>query len=95
MPWPIWHILSSLLGVKRVSGINDPDDVLPKIGSAIRHLRGQIGLSQEALADASGIDRSHLGRIERGERNLSILNLKRIASALGTTATEVLQNADV
>lgn len=84
-----------LWGVQRVSGDNDPDRVLPKVGDAIRHARKRVGLSQEALADASAIDRSHLGRIERGERNLTVLNLKKIANALGCSASELLGSAGV
>lgn len=48
----------------------------------MRAARRERGLSQEALADAAKIDRSHLGKIERGERNVSVLNLARIAAAL-------------
>lgn len=81
--------------MKRVSGSNDVDRTLRKVGEAIRLARKDAGLSQEALADASEIDRSHLGRIERGERNLSILNLKKIASALECSASELLAKATV
>lgn len=81
--------------MQRVSGSNDPEQVLPSIGEAIRRARKQVGLSQEALADESNIDRSHLGRIERGERNLSILNLVRIATALQLSASELLRDADL
>ena len=81
--------------VARVSGKNDLQDVLASVGESIRTARISAGLSQEALADASELDRSHLGRIERGERNLSILNLKRIANALGISAAELLKHARV
>lgn len=81
--------------MKRVSGLNDPYNMLPKVGEAIRAARKKNGISQEALADASYIDRSHLGRIERGERNLTVLNLKKIAEALGVSAAELLHLAEV
>lgn len=81
--------------MKRVSGLNDPYNMLPKVGETIRAARKKNGISQEALADASYIDRSHLGRIERGERNLTVLNLKKIAEALGVSAAELLHLAEV
>lgn len=54
-----------------------------------------MGLSQEALADAAGIDRSHMGKIERGERNVTLLNLIRVASALQHKPSELLAAADL
>ncbi|WP_417596029.1 helix-turn-helix domain-containing protein [Parasphingorhabdus sp.] len=81
--------------MKRVSGTNDADRLLPKIGDVIRCARKERGLSQEALADASGIDRSHLGRIERGERNLTVLNLKKIANALESQVWQLLKLSDI
>lgn len=47
-------------------------------------------MSQEALADHAGIDRSHMGKIERGERNVTLLNLVRIAEALDFKLSEML-----
>lgn len=51
-------------------------------GSAIRELRSERGLSQEELAHQAGIDRSYMGGVERGERNASLKNILRVASAL-------------
>ncbi len=53
-----------------------------RFGSRIRHLRLQAGLSQEDLADKSGLDRTYVGGIERGERNPSLKNINRLALAL-------------
>ncbi|WP_317889526.1 MULTISPECIES: helix-turn-helix domain-containing protein [Cupriavidus] len=50
-------------------------------------------MSQEALALATGIDRSHMGRIERGERNLSVLNLIRISAALDIAPSQLLKRS--
>ncbi|WP_413460524.1 helix-turn-helix domain-containing protein [Herbaspirillum huttiense] len=60
----------------------DYENALPALGSTIRTLRKERGFSQEELADRSEIDRSHMGKIERGERNVSVVNLLRIANAL-------------
>ena len=51
-------------------------------GEAVRERRRGIGLSQEELADVCGLHRTYVGGIERGERNLSLLNMARIAAAL-------------
>lgn len=56
---------------------------LVSLGAAIRAARQAQGLSQEALAELAGIDRSYMGGIERGEHNISIINLLKIADALG------------
>ncbi|GGI53965.1 hypothetical protein GCM10011430_11390 [Oxalicibacterium solurbis] len=52
-------------------------------------------MSQEALADYAGIDRSHMGRIERGERNVSLLNILRIANAMNCKALDFFLDADI
>lgn len=77
----------------RVSGQQDQEGQLTRLGEVIRQRRIKLGLSQEALADASGIDRSHMGKIERGERNVTFLNLLKIADAIGLRASDVLRSA--
>ena len=71
----------------------DVDGKLRKLGEAIRAFRLERGLSQEALADAAGIDRSHMGKIERGERNVSVLNVARVADALDITIAALMASA--
>lgn len=68
---------------------------LAPLGQAIRARRIARKVSQETLADAAGIDRSHMGKIERRERNVTLLNLLKIAGALETTAAELLAAADL
>lgn len=76
----------------RVSAKVD-DGALAAIGAVVRAQRKAAKLSQEALADSAGIDRSHMGRIERGERNLTILNLTRVAKALSLRPSKLLELA--
>ena len=77
----------------RVSGKTDKDQLLKLVGAAIRVRRKALDLSQEALADHSGIDRSHMGKIERGERNVSMLNLAKLADALSCRPSDLLNDA--
>lgn len=78
---------------KRVSGGSDDSQLLTRLGDAIRSARAERELSQEALADTAHIDRSHMGKIERGERNVTILNLAKIAKALGVEPSGLLASA--
>jgi transcriptional regulator with XRE-family HTH domain len=60
------------------------------IGQLIRKQRKQQSITQESLALQCGIDRSYMGRIERGEVNLTVEKLYEIASVLGVSAKELL-----
>jgi transcriptional regulator with XRE-family HTH domain len=77
----------------RVSAKLDTDQNLAKLGAAIRARRMVLSLSQEALADYAEIDRSHMGKIERGERNVTFLNILRIANALECKPSDLLLEA--
>jgi transcriptional regulator with XRE-family HTH domain len=57
-------------------------------GQRVREVRTKKGLSQEALALACELDRSYIGGVERGERNISLLNIRKIADALGVSPRE-------
>lgn len=59
-------------------------------GNKVRAMRKERGWSQEELADASELDRTYIGGIERGERNVSIMNIAKIAQALGVTAASLI-----
>ena len=63
------------------------------LGNAIRAARKRSGLSQEALALESGLDRSYVGGIERGTRNVSYLNLLRIAAGTQVGLDEIIAEA--
>lgn len=66
-------------------------NLLNTIGSNVRAHRRALGLSQEELAARSGLHRTYIGGIERGERNISVLNIERVALALGITPAEILR----
>jgi hypothetical protein len=65
--------------------------VLVKLGKTIKSIRAAKGLSQEDLALASGIDRSYLGGVERGEHNVAVVNLERISIALGVSIKDLFK----
>ena len=79
----------------RISGKVDEQGALKRLGVSIRAARKAKGYSQEALADLAEIDRSHMGKIERGERNVSLLNLIRVSNALTCKPSDLLSNADL
>lgn len=59
------------------------DPYLDILGQRIRARRRDMGMSQEGLAHEAGLDRSYVGRIERGEHNLTFVSLVRLARAMG------------
>jgi len=56
----------------------------------LRHVRRALGISQEELAGRAGVHRTYVGAVERGECNISIDNIERLAKALNTTPMELL-----
>lgn len=63
---------------------------LVTLGKNVRSSREQRGWSQERLAAEAGLDRTYVGGIERGERNVAILNIAKLASALGVSAASLV-----
>ena len=60
-------------------------------GLKIRSFRKQRGLSQEGLAAAAMLDRTYIGGIERGERNISLINIHKLANALKISPKEIFK----
>ena len=58
----------------------------------LREIRAKANLSQEELADLAGLHRTYVGSVERGERNISIDNMERLASALTIDIKDLLRN---
>lgn len=65
-------------------------EILKRFGETLREHRQRAGLSQEKLAAKAGIDRTYVGGAERGERNVALVNIVRLAEALNVTAAELL-----
>jgi transcriptional regulator with XRE-family HTH domain len=65
------------------------------LGAAVRSARKEQGYGQEAFAVRAGLDRSYYGAIERGESNVSLATLTKLAGALDLTAAELLARADL
>jgi transcriptional regulator with XRE-family HTH domain len=68
-------------------------DLQQRLGRNLRILRKAKGLSQEAFADALEIHRTYMGGLERGERNVTLKTVERIAAALGIDPADLLSDA--
>jgi len=63
-------------------------------GNAVRKYRLKIGLSQEKLAEESGLHRTYISDVERGDRNVSLVNIRRLAKALKIKTSELMKELD-
>ena len=66
--------------------------ITEKIGIRIRELRKEMGLSQEKFATKIGMDRTYFASVELGKRNISIVNLEKIADGLNVTLSDMFLN---
>jgi transcriptional regulator with XRE-family HTH domain len=70
--------------------VSDAD--LRRFGARVRAERERLGVSQEELADRAGMHRTYLGGVERGERNIGLLNVLRIARALNIAPSALVKD---
>jgi transcriptional regulator with XRE-family HTH domain len=67
------------------------EDIRIRFGKALRQRRHKLRVSQEEFADMCGLDRTYVGGIERGERNVALVNIEKIAKALRVALSELLR----
>jgi len=70
------------------------ENILKLVGRRIRDLRKERGMSQELLGEKGGFHYSYIGQIERGEKNIALLNLAKIADALDVSISQLFTYAD-
>lgn len=69
-------------------------DLAPRIGAVVRQLREATGLSQEELAEQSGLHRTYISLVERGRRNITVDALSQIAEALNVYPSRLIAEAE-
>lgn len=67
-------------------------ELLNRFGEKVREERLKKGLSQEELAEKAGVHRTYIGMIERGEKNITLMNIKKVANALDLKIDQLLAN---
>jgi transcriptional regulator with XRE-family HTH domain len=70
------------------------ESILAAVGKTIAERRRDLGFSQEDLAEEAGLHRTYVGSVERGERNVSLINLVKIAAALRIPLSRLLDGLD-
>ncbi len=71
-----------------------PSTARQRFADALRRLRQEKGLSQEELAEKADLHRNYVGSVERGERNVGVDNMERLAQALGQELVDMLGRSD-
>lgn len=66
------------------------EDINTRVGFNIRRIREEKALTQEALAELAGLHRAYVGQIERGEKNIGVRNLEKVATALQVSIHDLL-----
>lgn len=82
LAWDVWALPAMPEPISTAAGV---------LGERVRDRRQQLGLSQEAMASAIGIHWSFLGQIERGQRNINLHNLLKLAAGLGVDPADLVR----
>ena len=67
-------------------------EILKKFGERVRQLRNQQDISQEELAHKANLHRTYIGMIERAEKNITLLNIEKIANALEVSIKDLIDD---
>jgi transcriptional regulator with XRE-family HTH domain len=67
------------------------ENIRVRFGKALRQRRNKLGVSQEAFADMCELDRTYIGGIERGERNVALVNIEKLAKTLRISIPELFR----
>jgi transcriptional regulator with XRE-family HTH domain len=70
---------------------NKDDKALTNFGKNLRHIRKMQNLSQEELAEKVGLHRTYIGMVERGEKNITLLNIMKLSNALEISISELME----
>ena len=71
--------------------VNTDSEMLIKFGERVRQLRKQKDISQEELAHRADLHRTYIGMVERAEKNITLLNIEKIAKALEIEVSDLLK----
>jgi len=69
-----------------------PSSIIISFGLKVKEFRKKNDISQEKLAELAGLHRTYIGMIERGEKNLTLLNIEKIATALNIKIIDLFNN---
>lgn len=69
-------------------------DVRERFGTAVKFRREELDMTQEELADKAGIHRTYLSDVERGTRNLSLINIEKLAAALSVSMSKLFESVE-
>lgn len=69
-------------------------DVMARFGKCLREVREEAGISQEKLAELAGLHRTYVSSVERGKNNISLVNIEKLALALGVSMRDLMPEAE-
>ena len=95
VPWYCMRQRRHIMAMAKLSPSHANDPLLVAFVVTIRISRTALNMSQEGLALAADLDRSYVGGIERGEHNIALINIIKIASALQLKVSELLKASNL